>query len=109
MPAIILKSGNVRTGYGKETIMNKPIPRRSLKPINFFTKEDSRYSHRVSIEEIEENDFNVNISRYVSTAVSAETIDLNAVHAQLVDIEIKVTEAVAKHNTFPKELGLSTI
>ncbi len=34
-----------------------------------FRKEEERYSRRVSMEEIEKNDYNLNISRYVSTAL----------------------------------------
>lgn len=83
--------------------------RKIIETYQFRTEEDPRYSRRVSMEEIEKNDFNLNISLYVSTAVSAETIDLNAVNAQLVDIEMKVREAEAKHNQFLKELGLSNI
>ncbi|MEO6547891.1 MAG: type I restriction-modification system subunit M [Ferruginibacter sp.] len=73
------------------------------------TEEDTRYSRRVSMEEIEKNDLNLNISRYVSTAVSAEVIDLKEVHTKLVDIEKKAKDAAARHNAFLKELGLDPI
>ena len=72
-------------------------------------KEEERYSRRVSMEEIAKNDYNLNISRYVSTATSAEIIDLEQVHEKLVDIEKKATEARNKHNEFLKELGLPPI
>ncbi len=39
-----------------------------------FRKEESRYSRRVGMAEIEKNDFNLNISRYISTAVGEEEI-----------------------------------
>jgi type I restriction-modification system DNA methylase subunit len=39
-----------------------------------FRKEEARYSRRVDMAEIEKNDFNLNISRYVSTAVSEAEI-----------------------------------
>src|SRR6202171_1623707 len=39
-------------------------------------KEEPRCSRRVGMEEIEQNDFNLNISRYVSTAEAEEEIDL---------------------------------
>ena len=42
-------------------------------------KEEERYSRRVSMEEIEENGFNLNISRYVSTALPEPQIDLDEV------------------------------
>lgn len=68
-----------------------------------------RYARSVSMEEIEQNDFNLNISRYVSTAKTVEKIDLKAVNKELVDIEKKAREAAEKHNKFLKELGLPPI
>ncbi|MES2354427.1 MAG: type I restriction-modification system subunit M [Pseudomonadota bacterium] len=65
------------------------------------------YARRVSMEEIEKkNDFNLNISRYVSTAVAEEEIDLKVVHQQLVNIEEEIVKAKEKHNDFLRELGL---
>ncbi len=63
-------------------------------------------SRRVDMEEIEENDFNLNISRYVSTAKPEEPVDLAQVHAELTDLAGKLSEAARKHNEFLKELGL---
>ena len=57
-------------------------------------------------EEIEKNDFNLNISRYVSTAEAEEAIDLASVHAELVELEQARKAALDKHNDFLKELGL---
>jgi type I restriction enzyme M protein len=68
-----------------------------------------RYARRVSMGEIEKNDFNLNISRYVNISQEEETIDLKKVNDQLADIEKKVKEARAKHNKFLKELGLPSI
>ncbi|MHB1403547.1 MAG: type I restriction-modification system subunit M [Thiobacillus sp.] len=70
-----------------------------------FREEETRYSRRVSMAEIEKNDFNLNISRYISTAVGEEEIDLAATHASLVEIENAIQIATAKHNEFLKELG----
>lgn len=68
--------------------------------------EETRYARRVSMAEIEQNGYNLNISRYVSTATTAEEIDLAAVHRQLVEIEKTAAEATARHNQFLAELGL---
>ncbi|MEO4049366.1 type I restriction-modification system subunit M [Pseudomonas sp. CAU 1711] len=65
-----------------------------------------RYARRVNMQEIEKNDFNLNISRYVSTAVADEEIDLTAVHTELVALDQKIKTATDKHNEFLKELGL---
>ena len=74
-----------------------------------FRKEEARYSRRVEMAEIEKNDFNLNISRYVSTAVGEAEIDLDAVHAELEKIEKAITAAKQKHNDFLKDLGLKPL
>jgi type I restriction enzyme M protein len=71
-----------------------------------FRKEEQRYSRRVGMAEIEKNEFNLNISRYISTATAEEEIDLAANHAKLMEIEKEIRAATAKHNEFLKELGL---
>ena len=53
-----------------------------------------------------EHDFNLNISRYVSTAEAEEEIKLAAVHAELVALDQKIRAATDQHNEFLKELGL---
>ena len=68
-----------------------------------------RYARRVSMQEIIDNDYNLNISRYVSTAEAEKEIDLSAVHADLVRIEQELTEAKARHNAFLAELGLASL
>lgn len=68
--------------------------------------EQERYSRRVSMQEIIDNDFNLNISRYVSTAQAEKEVDLVAVHAELVDIEKSLGEAKARHNAFLAQLDL---
>lgn len=69
-------------------------------------EDDKKYSRRVSIEEIEKNDYNLNISRYVSTAAEEEMVDITEVKRNLDKIEDTISEAKAKHNQFLKELGL---
>ena len=58
------------------------------------------------MEEIASNDYNLNISRYVSTAREEEEIDLAKVNAELLEIEKKAKEARERHNGFLRELGL---
>ncbi|MCY3541128.1 MAG: type I restriction-modification system subunit M [Rhodothermaceae bacterium] len=65
-----------------------------------------RYARRVEMDEIEANDYNLNISRYVSTAKPEVQIDLSATNKELVDIEKQIRKSTAKHNAFLKELGL---
>jgi type I restriction enzyme M protein len=68
--------------------------------------EHSRYSRRVDMAEVEQNDFNLNISRYVSTAQTEQEIDLQAVNDDLKKIEQEIAKAKKRHNAYLVELGL---
>lgn len=68
--------------------------------------EEPRYSRRVEMAEIEKNDFNLNISRYISTTIVEAEVDLQAVNTELVTLEKNIKDARDKHNAFLKELGL---
>ena len=74
-----------------------------------FRKEEERYSRRVSMAEIESNNYNLNISRYISTATAEEEIDLTALHADLLNLEERIVSATNKHNQFLQELGLNLL
>jgi type I restriction enzyme M protein len=66
-------------------------------------------SRRVSMKKIEEYDFNLNITRYVSTAKPEPEIDLPEVHRELLEVTKKSEEARLRHNTYLRELGLPEI
>jgi type I restriction enzyme M protein len=73
----------------------------------FYTpKEIERYARRVGMEEIEENDYNLNITRYVSTAEPEPVIDLEETHSKIVQADQKIREMTKEHNKYLKELGL---
>jgi type I restriction enzyme M protein len=74
-----------------------------------FRQERERYSRRVSMEEIKLNDYNLNISRYVSTAIEEAKIDLKEVNLKLAAINESIKTNSEKHNEFLKELGLDII
>ena len=71
-----------------------------------YRREDKRYARRVEMDEIRGHDFNLNISRYVSTAEPEPEIDLAAVREDLNSIENVIRESTSKYNGFLKELGL---
>ena len=68
-----------------------------------------RYARRVSMDEIEKNGYNLNISRYVSTSVDEIKIDLKEVNTKLTEINKSIKTNTDKHNEFLKELGLPQI
>lgn len=69
----------------------------------------SRYAREVSLSEIKENGYNLNITRYVNLSKDEEIVDLAAVQSKLVDIEKEITTARDEHNMFLRELGLKEI
>jgi type I restriction enzyme M protein len=69
-------------------------------------EEVEKYSHRASPEEIAENDFNLNIPRYVDTFEPEAEIDVAAVQKEIVAIEAELTEVRARMANHLKELGI---
>jgi len=68
-------------------------------------KDEERYARVVSLEEIKENDYNLNISRYVDTTEPEEKIDLKAAIKELRKLEKERAKAEEKMNKFLEELG----
>ena len=68
-------------------------------------EEVERLAHVADLEEMEYNDFNLNISRYVDTTEPIEVISVEDALAQLRKAEQRRDEAVAKMNEHLKELG----
>lgn len=66
----------------------------------------SRYAREVSLSEIKDNGYNLNITRYVNLSKDEEIIDLKKVSEQLEEIEKEIIKARDKHNAFLEELGL---
>jgi len=69
--------------------------------------EAPKYSHRASLEEIAENDFNLNIPRYVDTFEAEEEIDVAALQKQINTIEAELAEVRGKMAGYLKELGVN--
>ena len=68
--------------------------------------QEEKYSHRAPLTEIEENDFNLNIPRYVDTFEEEEEIDLDAVVREIREIDQEMLEINRLIRGFCKELGI---
>ena len=68
-------------------------------------KDEPKFSRVVGLEEIKENDFNLNIARYVDTADEEEQIDVAAELKKLNEVRKRRDEAEATMLSFMKELG----
>lgn len=83
--------------------------RKIVETYQFRPEYVERYARRVSMDEIEKNGYNLNISRYVSTSIDEVKIDLKVVNTKLTTINESIKTNTEKHNEFLKELGLSPI
>jgi type I restriction enzyme M protein len=102
---------NASEHFEKVKRQNKLLPEHVKNIVDTYKdrKEQSRYSRRVLIDEIKKNDYNLNISRYISTATQEEEINLKDVHNKLLELEAKIIDAKTKHNEFLKELHLDEL
>ena len=65
-----------------------------------------KYSHRASPEEIADNDFNLNIPRYVDTFEPEAEIDVAALQQEIDQIEAELAEVRGRMKGYLKELGV---
>lgn len=102
---------NASEHFEKGKRQNRLLPKHIDKIVSTyqFRNEEDHYSKCVTMEKIEAEGYNLNISRYISTAKPDEEIVLKAVHKELVVLEKQISEATEKHNRFLKELGLSLL
>ena len=70
--------------------------------------EEEKYSYRAGLEEIAENDFNLNIPRYVDTFEEEEEIDLGLVAAELQQVNQEMGEIDGLIQDFCNELGIES-
>jgi len=69
-------------------------------------KEVDKFAHVANVEELSENDFNLNIPRYVDTFEEEEEIDIQAVMKDIKESEAKRRELDRQIEIYLKELGL---
>ena len=65
-----------------------------------------KYSHLATLKEVAENDYNLNIPRYVDTFEEEEDIDIQAVMQEIKSLETKRAELDKEIDVYFKELGL---
>ncbi|HEU0126164.1 MAG TPA: type I restriction-modification system subunit M [Flavobacterium sp.] len=68
-----------------------------------------KYAYRATFNEIKENDFNLNIARYVDTFEEEEEVDINCIHQNIVELKKQLAETEVKMEKFLKELNLIKI
>lgn len=69
---------------------------------------EAKYSYVASLSEVAENDYNLNIPRYVDTFEEEEPVDLASISKELKDLEKDMATTDATIADFCKQLGIDT-
>ena len=98
------------TDFEKQKNQNKLLPEHLDKIIAAFEQRQDieKYAKVATLQEVKDNDYNLNIPRYVDTFEAEDEIDLNAIAQQLKELEQqsqKTDEVIAD---FCKELGIDS-
>ncbi|RMG85922.1 MAG: type I restriction-modification system subunit M [Bacteroidetes bacterium] len=68
---------------------------------------EEKFAYVATFEEIKENEFNLNIPRYVDTFEEEEEVDLKAVQQRIAQLEKELSEVQGQMADYLKELGLN--
>jgi len=93
--------------FEKGTNQNRLRDRDIDRIVETYNKYESvdKYAYRSTFEEIKENEFNLNIPRYVDTFEEEEEIDIKAVQREIEDIEKELVDVKKEMEGYLKELG----
>lgn len=90
----------------KQNKLRTPHLEKVISAFNAFKSID-KYAHRATFKEIEGNDFNLNIPRYVDTFEAEEVVDLKQVQAEIETLETNLTKVKTEIKNYLHELGLN--
>lgn len=78
--------------------------------VNTYRKRENieKYSYAATLEELVDNDYNLNIPRYVDTFTEDDAVDLNIVTSNLEQLSISLNENAKVITDFCKELNIPT-
>ena len=97
-------SKNYQPGKNQNTLLDEHIE----KILTTYEKRRNvkKYAHRASLKEIKENDFNLNIPRYVDTFEEEAEIDIEAAQKDIDTLETELAEVRKKMAALLKEVGV---
>ena len=96
--------GNYEKGKNQNILRDSAI----IRIVNAYQarQNEDKYSYVASFDEIKENNFNLNIPRYVDTFEEEELVDIEEVQKNIATIEAELSEVQAQMKKYLKELGL---
>ena len=96
--------GNYEKGKNQNILRDSDIAR----IVSTYEKRETvdKYSYRASRQEIRENDYNLNIPRYVDTFEEEDLVDIDEVKRNIAEIEEELKEVQGQMAKYLEELGL---
>ncbi len=97
-------------GFEKQGKDNKLLPEHINEIVETYKNREvkDKYSSRATLQEIADNDYNLNIPRYVDTFEEEEPIDINAVAEEIQALDIEIAETDARIAEFCDQLNIKT-
>ena len=97
--------GNYEKGKNQNVLRDSDIAR-IVSTYEARKEKEDKYSYRASRDEIRENDYNLNIPRYVDTFEEEELVDIDEVKRNIAGIEKELAKVQSQMAKYMKELGL---
>jgi len=94
--------------FDKQKTQNYLLPEHIDRIVNTYHQRnaDDKYAHLAALEEVRSNNYNLNIPRYVNTFAEQESIDLDAIADELVQINTELADTETSILAFCKELNI---
>ena len=96
--------GNFEKGKNQNVLRDSDITR-IVEAYQVWQNKD-KYSYVASFDEIKENDFNLNIPRYVDTFEEEELVDIDEVQRSIASIEAELVNVQTQMKRYLDELGI---
>ena len=95
----------------KKMVIRTSLPKTHIeKIIDTYRNRETidKYSYVAGLDEVEENDYNLNIPRYVDTFEEEEPVDLDTVSEELKQIETELDDVDSEIANYCDQLEIST-
>ena len=94
--------------FEKVKTQNRLRPQHIQKIVETYRdrKEIEKYSHLATLKEVADNDYNLNIPRYVDTFEEEELVDIDEVQRNIATIEAELAEVQAQMAKYLMRVGL---
>jgi type I restriction enzyme M protein len=105
---VLFIDASAEGNYEKEKNQNKLREQNISKIIDTYDKYETidKYSYVATMDEINENDYNLNIPRYVDTFEEEEQVDMDVVKGNIGRIQKELQEVETQMAKYLEELGL---